>query len=150
MPTTTATSAAGTRGAHRRSTSIPASVAPPTTSVGRCVTPSEETTCTLLAIALPPPPWIPSSAGTWPTMIVRASPITNPRSTGAEMKDATNPSRSRPATTATAPTTTASAAVSATGSLPPRAARSATTVADSAAVADIGATTRCRDVPSRA
>ena len=49
----------------------------------------------------------------------------NPFSTGAEIIDATKPSRSRPAVSATAP-------------------------ADRAADADIGETTRCRELPSTA
>ena len=44
----------------------------------------------------------------------------------------------------------ASAAVSVTYSGLPWVARSATAAADSAAVADIGPTTRCRELPSRA
>ena len=61
-----------------------------------------------------------SSFGSCPTMIVSASPTMKPLSTGSEMKLARKPSRSRPATSASAPTTSASVIVSATkSSVPP-------------------------------
>ena len=73
-----------------------------------------------------------------------------PLSTGSEMKFARKPSRSSPATSATTPVTIASAAVSVTYSGCPWVANSATAAADSAAVADIGPTIRCRELPSSA
>ena len=83
-------------------------------------------------------------------MIVSASPTMKPLSTGSEMKLARNPSRSRPATSAITPTVIASAAVSTVNlSSRPKAA-SATAAADSAAVADIGPTIRCRELPNAA
>ncbi len=48
------------------------------------------------------------------------------------------------------PVTIASAAVSATYAGSPAVATSATAAADSAAVADIGPTTRCRELPNSA
>ena len=69
------------------------------------------------AIAKRQPPWPrgrPSSAGTWPIMIVSARPTMKPLRTGAEMNDAMNPSRSSPATSARTPVTIAKVAVSAT------------------------------------
>ena len=56
---------------------------------------------------------MPNSFGSWPTMIVSARPMMKPFSTGSEMKLARNPSRSRPAMIAMAPTTRASATVKA-------------------------------------
>ena len=63
----------------------------------------------------------------------------NPFSTGSEMKFARKPSRSRPAPSATTPVTIASTGVS------PKC--GATAAAESAAVADIGPTIRCFELP---
>ena len=73
-----------------------------------------------------------------------------PLSTGAEMKPARKPSRASPATSAAIPVTMASAAVSVMYAGCPCVAKSATAAADSAAVADIGPTTRCRELPKSA
>ena len=73
-----------------------------------------------------------------------------PFSTGSEMKLATKPSRARPATNAMIPAVIASVIVSCTYALEPAVARSATVAADSAAVADIGPATRCRELPNAA
>ena len=83
-------------------------------------------------------------------MIVSARPTMNPFSTGSEMKLARNPSRSRPAPSATRPVTTASVAVIVTNAGWPCVATLATAAADSAAVADIGPTIRWRELPSSA
>ena len=56
----------------------------------------------------------PSSFGTWPMMIVKARPTMKPLSTGSEIKDATNPNRSSPASTPATPVQIASAVLSAT------------------------------------
>nr|WP_246313339.1 hypothetical protein [Janibacter alkaliphilus] len=77
-------------------------------------------------------------------------------STGVETKAARKPSRSSPATIPTAPVSRASSTVTRSTSagsvpppgMPPRCAP--TMLAESAAVADIGATTRWRELPSRA
>jgi hypothetical protein len=83
-------------------------------------------------------------------MIVSARPTMKPLRTGSEMNEARKPIRASPAPMPTRPVTTASAAVSATyRSLPPSA-RSPTMPADSAAVADMDATTRCREDPTSA
>src|ERR1044072_4531308 len=82
--------------------------------------------------------------------MVSARPTMNPLSTGPEMNDAMNPSRSNPASSPNRPVMIASAVVSArytAGSAP---ASGATAAADSAAVADIGPTTRCRELPAAA
>ena len=71
-----------------------------------------------------------------------------PLSTGSEMNEARNPMRSRPAARPRSPVTTASAAVICTNSSDPPCAKSPTMPTDSAAVADIEATTRWRDEPS--
>jgi hypothetical protein len=73
-----------------------------------------------------------------------------PFSTGSEMKLARKPIFARPAASASSPVTIASAVVSATNSGAPGVASSATMLADSAAVADIVATTRIRDEPKTA
>jgi hypothetical protein len=83
-------------------------------------------------------------------MIVSASPTMKPLSTGSEMKPARKPRRSSPAASAAIPVVSASAAVSVTYSGLPWVARSATAAADSAAVADIGPTTRWRELPNSA
>ena len=72
----------------------------------------------------------------------------NPFSTGSEMKDAMKPSRNIPASRPRIPVTMARAAVSATYRVPSPPANGATLAADSAAVADIGPTTRCRELPA--
>jgi len=82
-------------------------------------------------------------------MIVHATPTMKPLMTGSEMKPARKPRRSSPASSANAPVTTASAAVSATMSSEPTA-TSATAAAESAAVADIGPVTRCFELPNSA
>ncbi len=74
-----------------------------------------------------------------------------PLITGSEMKLARNPSRRSPARHAAIPTATASAAVAAANAAAsPGATTSATVAADSAAVADMGPTTRCRELPNAA
>jgi hypothetical protein len=73
-----------------------------------------------------------------------------PLSTGSEMKLARNPRRSSPAATARIPVVRARAVVWAAKSAPPWVATSATAAADRAAVADIGPTTRCRELPKAA
>ena len=73
-----------------------------------------------------------------------------PLSTGSEMKLARNPRRSSPAARARIPVVTARAAVWATNPAVPWVATSATAAADRAAVADIGPTTRCRELPKAA
>ena len=74
-----------------------------------------------------------------------------PFSTGSEMKFARKPSRSSPASERRAtPVAIASAMVIATKSVASAPTRSATAAADSAAVADIGPTTRCRELPNAA
>jgi hypothetical protein len=73
-----------------------------------------------------------------------------PLSTGSEMKLATKPSRASPATTPMMPVVIASVTVRATNGPLPWVARSATAAADRAAVADIGPTTRCRELPKAA
>jgi hypothetical protein len=55
----------------------------------------------------------PSNLGTWPIMIVMASPMMKPLRTGSEMKLATKPSRTSPAIRARTPAVMARVAVSA-------------------------------------
>lgn len=74
----------------------------------------------------------------------------NPLSTGSEMKFATNPSRSRPAASASTPVVRASATVRVANAPDFPAATSPTAAADSAAVAAIGPTTRCFELPNAA
>jgi hypothetical protein len=73
-----------------------------------------------------------------------------PLSTGSEMKLARKPRRSSPATRAMSPVVMARAAVWATNPALLGMATSATAAADRAAVADIGPTTRCRELPKAA
>ena len=70
----------------------------------------------------------------------------NPLSTGSEMNEARNPSRSSPAAMATSPVARASPVVSATKSSGSEL-TVATTPIDKAAVADMGETTRWREDP---
>jgi hypothetical protein len=74
----------------------------------------------------------------------------NPLSTGSEMKFEKKPRRSTPATSAAMPVVIASATVSATNFSLPCVTSSATIAADNAAVADIGPTTRWRELPKAA
>ena len=83
-------------------------------------------------------------------MIVSARPMMKPFRTGSEMKFARKPSRSRPAISAATPVASASVAVSWTNAFVPGVASVATTAAERAAVADIGPTTRCRELPNAA
>ena len=55
--------------------------------------------------------WMPNSLGNWSSTMTSPMPALNPVSTGAEMKLATNPSRSSRAASRIAPTSTASVAV---------------------------------------
>jgi hypothetical protein len=73
-----------------------------------------------------------------------------PLSTGSEMKLARKPSRSSPAPRASSPVVRARATVWAAKPVLPWVATSATAAADRAAVADIGPTTRCRELPKAA
>ena len=81
-------------------------------------------------------------------MIVSASPTMKPFSTGSEMKLATNPRRRSPARIAMTPAVIASATVSSSKRPVPCATSPATVAAERAAVADIGPTTRCRELPN--
>ena len=82
-------------------------------------------------------------------MIVSASPMMKPLSTGSEMNEAMNPIRSTPGQRAEQPHDDAPAPLSwKRTSASPGCATSATTLADRAAVPDIVATTRCREEPS--
>ena len=65
-------------------------------------------------MVLPPPPGTPRSFGSWPMMIVIASPKMNPVTTDLARKSAMKPRRTSPAATRIAPTTSARPAVSAT------------------------------------
>ena len=149
-PSATTTSEPGTTGANRRSPSTTASDATPTTSVRPSVSPRLETTSQSCSKKSPSPFSMPKSFGTWPMMIVSARPTMNPFSTGSEMKLATKPSRSRPATTPMTPVVMASAAVIVTKASSLGLTTSATAAAESAAVADIGPTMRWRDEPKTA
>jgi len=86
----------------------------PTVRLMTLVSSSSVTRCQRFSKKLPSPLGTPNSLGSCPTRMVSARPMMNPFSTGAEIIDATNPSRSRPAVSATAPVTRPSAAVSTT------------------------------------
>ena len=73
-----------------------------------------------------------------------------PLSTGSEMKLATKPSRASPAITPMMPVVIASVTVRAANRPLPWVASSATAAAERAAVADIGSTIRCRELPNAA
>lgn len=133
----------------RRTRTRAARLARPTVMVSGSIPPSWPSSAHVFSKKLPDPPSTPMRSGTWPTMIVSASPMMKPLRTGSEMNAARKPRRSRPATIATIPVARASATVSVTGS-PSLPATLATMPAESAAVADIGATTSWRDVPARA
>ncbi|OLT05150.1 hypothetical protein BJF90_19590 [Pseudonocardia sp. CNS-004] len=117
--------------------------------MGTLVSPRWPTSPATCSNAFPGSFSTPNSAGSWPMMIVSASPTMKPLSTGSEMNAAMNPSRRSPARMPTTPVTTASAAVNAMYSAPPPA-RPPRIPADRAAVADMGPTTRCRELPTTA
>ena len=146
----TATSEPGTTGSHRRRATTTASEPAPTSSVGPSMSPRWRTTPHACSKKFPSARSIPNSLGTWPMMIVSASPMMKPFITGSEMKWARKPSRSRPATRARRPVIRARTTVKARTSSGPPVVRSATAAADRAAVADIGPTTRCRELPNAA
>ena len=83
-------------------------------------------------------------------MMVKARPMMKPFSTGSEMKLAMNPSRKRPNRRAITPAVMAKVAVSAAKSPSPAVTTVPTAAAESAAVADIGPTTRCFELPNAA
>ena len=83
-------------------------------------------------------------------MIVSASPMMKPLSTGSEMKLARKPSRSSPAISASDPGDERERHGQGEERFVPPAARSPTAAADSAAVAAIGPVTRWRELPSAA
>jgi hypothetical protein len=141
-PKATATSEPGTTGASRRSPMTSASDTTPIASVAACVPPRLPSRSQSSSKKSPGPVSTPNSFGSCPAMMVSARPTMKPLRTGSEMKLARNPSRSTPAISATAPVTIASAAV--------RPKCGATAAADRAAVADIGPTIRCRELPSSA
>jgi hypothetical protein len=83
-------------------------------------------------------------------MIVNANPTMNPFITGSEMKFATNPNRSKPATSATTPVEIANVAVNVTNIPLLADTYVPTAAADNAAVADIGPAIRCLELPNAA
>ena len=91
----------------------------PTTAESASVSPRWVMRSQVCSKKLPLPLSTPSMAGSWPIMMVSASPMMNPLSTGSEMNEARNPSRSSPAAMATSPVASARAAVSTTASLSP-------------------------------
>jgi hypothetical protein len=150
MPNTTATSDPGTIGATCLSPRIRASDTSPTNRVSQWVSSSSPSRCHSCSKKLPLPLGIPNSLGSCPTTIVRARPMMKPLSTGSEMKLPQSPARASPATTPMMPVVIASVTVRATNGPLPWVARSATAAADRTAVADIGPTTRCRELPKAA
>lgn len=150
MPSATATNDPGTMGAKRRRPRTTASETTPTVSVRHCVSPRWPRKSHSCSKKSPSPLGTPNSFGTWPIMIVSASPMMKPFSTGSEMKLAKKPSRNRPAASASTPVVSASAAVNAAKFSGPPVVRSATAAADRAAVAAMGPVTRCLELPNAA
>ena len=124
--------------------------AAPITKVQPLVWPSSRTMWTSWLKKSPSPLDTPKSLGTWPIMMVKARPMMNPLSTGSEMKLAMNPSRNRPKRRAITPAVMAKVAVSAAKSPWPAVTTVPTAAAERAAVADIGPTTRCFELPKAA
>ena len=149
IPSSTATSEAGMAGASRLRPSTTASDATPTASVSASVSPSPLSTPQACSKKSPSALSMPNSFGTWPMMIVSASPTMKPLITGSEMKLARKPRRRIPASSAAIPVVSASAAVNAAKRLSPTGMTSATVAAESAAVALIGPHTRCRERAER-
>ena len=79
-----------------------------------------------------------------------ASPATKPVSTGRAKKSAMKPARARPATSSSAPTRRASSADRAMKRPGSPAATGATAAAEKAAIAELGPTVSCRQVPRTA
>jgi hypothetical protein len=90
----------------------------------------------------------PKSFGSCPAMIVSASPNDEALQHGLGDEAGQEPRRISPAATPAIPVVIASAAVSATKLSVPCVAYSATAAAESAALADIGPTTRGRELPN--
>ena len=144
------TSDAGSAGTALRRPRTPARERSPTSTVAPLASPRLVTMCQSFSKKSPEPLLMPRRAGTWPTMIVSARPTMKPFSTGSEMRLATKPRRARPATRPMTPAVIASAIVSSVNLGVPCVAITATVAAESAAVADIGPTTRCLELPKAA
>ena len=93
---------------------------------------------------------IPRIFGTWPTMIVSATPKMKPVMTDLERKSEMNPSRAIPPARSTSPTRSASAAVSARKSAASPAAMSVTIVAEVIAIVELTVTFTWRLDPNTA
>ena len=87
----------GTAASQRRRASSSTRLPTPTTVVSGSRSGTLPRTAQAFSKKLPSPFSTPSSAGTWPMMIVSARPMMKPLSTGSEMNDARKPSRKRPA-----------------------------------------------------
>ena len=151
MPSATATSGAGSRGATHSRRKIRARSPPPTRSVGRDASP----TCRTIATTSRKKPvftmWNPRSFGTWSTMMTSPSPALKPVRTGSEMRFATAPRRRTRARRRMTPTRTESVAPTASAETPlPSGARRAISAAVRIAIVVVVLMLRGRELPRRA
>ncbi len=131
-----------------RSTRIRTRAVSPTARVYGLVSGMVSTSARSCSGTEPPLEGTPSSFGSWPTMIVIASPKMNPVTTDLVRKSAMNPSLAIPPAASSSPTVSASAEVRriTCASSPP--ARSTTTAADMIAIVELTVTLRWRLVPN--
>ena len=113
MPSTSASSPPGTRGAKRSTPNSSTSAPRPTANVAQLVSPRCASRWTNWRIVSPSPFSIPNSFGSWLTVTKIASPKTKPSITGRERNCATKPSRRSPASRNRPPQNSTSAAPSA-------------------------------------
>ena len=104
--------APGRRRFTRSQATMTAKTATATASAYRLVSPMFCTVPTSFCSALPDVLGKPSTAGSWPTMMVTAMPARKPVTTGTDRKSAIQPMRATPTPMITTPTSSASSAMS--------------------------------------
>ncbi|MNE58755.1 hypothetical protein D3C80_1538070 [compost metagenome] len=110
MPSATAIKGAGSRGVKRFMPTSSRTMNTPTATVGSEAWPTLWTVATRLCRKPPLSMCVPNSLGNWSSTMTTPMPALKPTSTGSEMKLATKPRRSNPATIRIAPTIRASVA----------------------------------------
>ena len=152
MPTMSAMSGPGMRGAIRLRSRIPTSEPTPRIAViGSVSARTSWPIPTRRSRVVPTTGGMPSRPGSWPIVIVMARPMTNPVTTEIARNCDRKPSRAAPATTRMTPTTRARPALRATYDAGSRDERIApTTEADRIATDELAVTFRWRDVPKMA
>ena len=148
VPSTTATSTAGTRGASLRSPSIRAMAPTPIASVGRCVWPScASTSATSARKKLLRPIDTPSILFSCDSAMMIAAAFVKPTITGCDRKLTTAPRRNTPSASCITPTISVSRMASATKDSEPGAANCASVALVSSETMATGPVASCWDDP---